>query len=892
MANMTSTTGFTDPTTDKTISVVTNFGIGAGVFIFALFLYDILRYFAPGHCYNRANATTNPANNDYDGTPLQSPNLPSALPLSWIWSTLRYSEEKLLKTHGLDVTMYIRFLSTQAKIFLALSIITSIVLIPTYATAESPDLDSLRDGIQGPSGIERASLANVADMSPRLWVTLVSEIAVVFIILMFLYYDLVAYTMYRRKYRADNIQNPSNFAILIMDIPPESREEAAIYRVFESIFPGQVCAVHPVRDAHHLLALKTRYVTCVNKRQRAQYSAVAKKTPVENASDAGDEPSSPPATSTPSNNQTDEDEVVARRDIPIASLNDLQPSSVPSSQASITGFVSDELLQSTNLTRAPDDILERGGRVMFAEEVNSERPNNSLIARDTSDIQPIEMPSTIRPRSTLRLSERFQASPRLRALTRVIFDQIVEMERLETKARDVVVEVEKSIDQSAPITHAAFVVFQSKVTTTCAVTAPIWPTIGTFKVQRAPDPRAINWDRINITRYTTRIRQYLSFGVLTTLTLLWTVPSGFIQALGNLEVLGNTLEKKIPFIKEFADNNQQLAKFLEGILPPLLLFLVLLLIPFVMRFIISFERIPSKVQVEARVRNFLFFFYVMSNFVYQVAIGSFLNSLQLILENPRELVTFLSTSVPTQATFLMKYVLINSFLGSTFGMLNTGRLLFRPLIMWRVRTERDKMQGDKLFAAYPFAKMYALCMMISLISYVYATIAPIMNLVALLYFSIAYLCTKQILLYSHQPMYEGGGYMFRDAWTGLLIGLYVHQLSMIGIFILKRAAPQVILAILSLLFSIWFTLYCRRRFLYRVEHGTLVDQTHQDDHDEEEVSYDAIPSHFSDMYVHPGLKPVEMLEDITVDLAKAPAQRQAKVPDIAITPPASLDLPW
>lgn len=867
------TGGAVDPTADRTISVVTNFGIGAGVFILVLFLYDLLRYFVPGHVYNRSNATKNPANNDYGGSALQSPDLPSSFPLSWIWSTLKYSEEKLVKSHGLDVAMYIRFLGTQAKIFLALTIITSIVLIPTYATAKSPDLDSDRDGIQGPSGIERASLANVAPMSSRLWVTLVSEVAVVSIILMFLYYDLVAYTMYRRTYRADNNRTPSNFAILILDIPSESRQEANIYRVFDSVFPGQVCAVHPVRDAHHLLSLKARYVTCVNKRQRAQLSADS-RTNSELASENGyDVDDTADAAHHPASDEQNEHSMPKITFQDIVSPVSPDGGNKDSKRSAVDAYVSDDLLTATNLTRADSNMAAGSGTVMFAPSTNF-RESQKRDTTSTSQPRPQSLtPSQTRPRSGFRISERFIASPRLRALTRVDTDQIADLERQEMKARDVVVEVERSIDQSAPITHAAFVVFHSKVTTTCAVTAPVWANIGTCKVSRAPDPRAINWDRINISRYTTRIRQYISFGVLTALTLLWMVPSGFIQALGNLQQLGESLRDVMPFIKEFADNNKDLAKFFEGVVPPLLLFLVLLLIPFVVRFVISFERIASKVSVEARVRNFLFFFYVMSNFVYQVAIGSFLTSLQRIIENPREVVTFLSTSVPRQATFLMKYVLINSFLGSAFGMLNTGRLLFRPLVMWRAKTPRDRIQADEIFAGYPFAKMYALCMMISLISYVYATIAPIMNLVALLYFSIAYLCTKQLLLYSHQPAFEGGGYMFRDAWTGLLIGLFVHQLSMIGIFTLKRAAPQGILAIISLLFSVWFTLYCRRRFFYRVEHGTLMDQSHQGD--EEEGIYDKIPPNFSDMFVHPGLKPVEMLEDIHVDLAVAPSQRAA-----------------
>lgn len=901
-----------DPTADRTNSVVTNLIIGTVAFLFILTLYDILRYFCPRHVFCRSFASPNPANNDYDGTPLQSPSLPRPWPLSWIPSTLSYPEEKLYQTHGLDVTMFVRLMATQARIFFALSIFTAIVLIPTYSTAASPDLNPQKPGVQGPRGIELASLANVQDMSPRLWVTLISELAVVLIILIFLYRDLVAYTKYRRRYRSDNCRNPSNFAILLMDIPTDRRDELNIFNLFNAVFPSQVVAVHLVRDAQHLLALKMKYVSAVNKRQRVERYVVAPDPPnvitdapphpnavvhpdsisaveprvsatpastpvtVDGADDVPQPSREPsftaqaccicPKTTRKAPKENAESDarpaILNRRPCDLNShVSDYPESYVtaPENVISVVRVSEDESHAGENATHNDDDALRCTQHTNNCESpgLNAQHATNVLPATPTS--QPPVQPSI--------------ASPRLRALMRSETNEILQYLRQEDKARNVVVDVERDLDYSAPVTHAAFIVFRTKVAATCAVTAPLFPDTDCYQVVRAPEPRAINWTRITISRYTTRLRRYATFGVITALTLLWTLPSGFIQGLNSLEKLGELLKDKAPWLKEFVVNNKGLAHFLEGVLPPLLLFLVLLVVPLLTRFIVSFERIADNVRAEARVRNFLFFFYVMSNFVYQVTLGSFIKELQNIINNPRNIVSFLSTSVPTQATFLMKYVLINSFLGSALGMLNTGRLLIRPIILCRAKTDRDKMLGDRSFADYPFAKMYALSMMIALISYVYATIAPIMNIVALLYFSIAYLCSKQMLMYSHRPFFEGGGFLFRDAWTGLLIGLYVHQMAMIGIFSLKKAAAQATFAILSLGMSLAFTLHCRRKFFGHIEHGVLLDQRIRDvDHGNLEVDNlrDDIPPHFPDMYIHPGLKPVRALEDMTMDPVTTP----------------------
>lgn len=722
----------------NTLGVLTNLGIGAAIFISVLLLFDLLRYCFPGMYYYREAAAKDPLWNRYDNTPLVALQRPSHLPFAWIPSTLAYSEAATITTHGLDVAMYLRFLATQVKVFFCLTIFTAIVLYPTYITADNRYLP---DGNPSKAiGIELVSLSNVPDKSSRLWVTLIADLIVVAIICWFLYRDIQVYTKYRREYRSSS-SNPSNYAVIILDIPEPYRQSEKIQNVFESIFPQSVVAVHVVYNAENFYALKQKYVDAVAKLERAQWDVT-------------------------------HDPQAKRPSISLSELNHVDP-------------------DATDL-----DEYEQVDAIEFW------RKQTSILRKS-----------------------------------------------IETKQQD--------LQQIAPLTHAAIVVFRTKKDATCAVTAPIWGGGGEWKISRAGEPRAVNWDRLDITNWTTRIRSYISGAALIAVALFWTIPSSFIQALGNFTKLADEYDNS--FLADLANADQGLVRFLEGILPPLLLFLVLLLVPLIMRFVISFERIHSRILVESKIRNYLFFFYVTVNFFYVILIGSVLKQFREILDNPTKIVSFLSTSVPAQSTFLMKYVLINAFLGSAVGMLNIGRLLIRPFTMRNKRTLREKRNGDGIFAQYPFGKLYALCTMISLISFVYSTIAPLICLVALLYYSIAYLCTKHLLLYGHRPLFEGGGYLFRDAWTGLLVGLYVHQVSMIGIFILKLALPQAILGGISFVFSIWMTMYCRQRYLFPAKHGTLFDQCNGD---EENGLVDEIPDHFPDLYIHPGLKTLDELVEI------------------------------
>lgn len=163
--------------------------------------------------------------------------------------------------------MYVHLLATQARIFFALSIFTAIVFIPTYSTANSPDPNPKEKGVQGLCRIELVLLANVGDTSSRLWLILVSEIAFLLTILVFLYGDIVVCTKYRRRYRSSNCRNPFKFAILLIDVPAGNGDEINFYNHFNAIFTTQTAVVLIVQDAQHLLAPKIKYVSTANSRQ-------------------------------------------------------------------------------------------------------------------------------------------------------------------------------------------------------------------------------------------------------------------------------------------------------------------------------------------------------------------------------------------------------------------------------------------------------------------------------------------------------------------------------------------------------------------------------------------------------------------------------------------------
>lgn len=713
-------------------------GFGAGIFFVLYLLFEILRRRLPDLYYWRNKATRYPEYCDYNGEPLGTAPLPGAF---WPRVVVPYPEACIRESHGLDTALYLRFLATQAKIFAVLSVFTGVVLLPTYATAGHSKLPESHPNFT--TGVQALSLANVEPSDNRLWVTLLADIAVVVFVCWLLQREISHYVNVRREYRAS--LNPANYAILVVDIPPEARNECAVRDLFDKAFPGDVEAVHIVRNAKALLAKKQKYLNMYAKKEALELK----------------------------------DQGTVEGDSPQDDLD------VHSTHATV------ESVAAREQSRDRDD------------------------AGDTSDT-----PSQI--------------------------DDLLEDVRA--------VQDDPDYCGQAPVTHAAFVVFKTKRAASLASTSSVWRNPSFFKVTRAPEPNAVNWDRIHISRQTSALRLVISLSVLLVITLFWFVPVTFIQGLSNLSKFAE--QDGFAWLADFIDAAPGFAEFLESVLPPILLFVINLLVPLIFRFVLSFTRSMSKAKLDALVRNSLYVFYATSTFWQNVLAGSTLQAIETIVDKPdaRVLLDLLSSTIPAQGTFFMKYVLLNAFLGAGLGVLNLGRLLFRPVFFASARTERQLRKAGAAMSEYPVFKLYSIGLMVALICTVYSTVAPLICLIGAFYFGIAYMCTKHTLLYSNVYPYQGGGFMFRDACTAMLINVYMHQIVMIGLFTLKATYTLVVISSLSLLGTLYFYFYLKRRFWTISKHGSLVDQV---EIEEDREGGDVIPAHYAQLYIHPGLEPIE-----------------------------------
>lgn len=409
----------------------------------------------------------------------------------------------------------------------------------------------------------------------------------------------------------------------------------------------------------------------------------------------------------------------------------------------------------------------------------------------------------------------------------------------------------------ASLNSAAVVVFENRRTASVAAQTNFQLKEHEWRVERAPEPKAVNWSAFSIPGYQVGIRNFITIVTALALTLFWVVPVTFIMSLtslttlSELEINGHT---PFSFLQNLIDWNSTIFEIIESYLPAVILSLFLKLIPTFLRLILSIARVPSLANLDRQVRDWYFNFIIFSNFLFVIVSGSLLNELTAIIRRPERSVDFLASTAPKQGAFIMNFVLIQAFTEAPKEILQIGRVIIRWFkLTFLSRTTRERKEAEIGDPEFKFYKYYAVSQLIALLGIIYSTIAPFIIPCVLGYFVVMYIVWKYTLCFSLYNEYRDGGKMYGGALYGALTGLFLHLLTMIGIFGLNRSSAQSILVVFPAIICLVFLRTCRVSFTDIIEHGSALASLR---HAEESEGVDVIPAELAEKYTQPGFIPL------------------------------------
>eukprot|EP01133_Synstelium_polycarpum_P007006 gene7006-8139_t len=316
-----------------------------------------------------------------------------------------------------------------------------------------------------------------------------------------------------------------------------------------------------------------------------------------------------------------------------------------------------------------------------------------------------------------------------------------------------------------------------------------------FIVTPAPEQKNLKWKNLTVTREERMFRRVAVSLAFFALFCFYTIPVTAISAISKLENLA-----KVPVLNwlvEVVEMNDYMQGIVEGYLPSLALVAFMGLLPLIIRLLLHFNKEDTKTMFFHKIFTTYWAFLVVNVFIIVTISGSVLSVLFRVLENLtlKQIVTLFGSSLPTQSSFFINYILVQSLTSVPFDIVRPIELIFGI-----IRSARETSPGEKIRAMSHddptclTSIKYARELLILVITLSYSTLSPFIIPFGLMYFLIDYFVSKYNHIYSFCPKYQSGGTIWPLVFNRLCVGLAIYQITAIGTFLLKTFIPGIIIS--------------------------------------------------------------------------------------------------
>jgi hypothetical protein len=323
-------------------------------------------------------------------------------------------------------------------------------------------------------------------------------------------------------------------------------------------------------------------------------------------------------------------------------------------------------------------------------------------------------------------------------------------------------------------------------------------------------PDDVIWDNLNVVGIHRWWRRAVSLAACTGLIIWWSIITTFVNGLANL----STLVKYLKFLAD--DDGQPLPVLgpLQGIIPPMAMALLMMILTFILRRLTLFEGVPLNTAVQMSLLHKYHFFQVVNVLIVSTFASGITNSIQAIIDNPSSIINILASKMPAASNFFITYLLLQGFTGAAKEMLMVvpfvlkwfkNRVLVKtPRAIWENKSMPTFEWGTSL---PPHTLAFG-------IGVTYCVIAPVTQPFVLFYFIFYYVVYRYQFLYVYdQPdETEMGGRAFPVIVSHIFSTLYISEVTMIGIFLLKQSIAPPILLLILLLITVIANIYVEKAY--------------------------------------------------------------------------------
>ncbi|KAI8633373.1 hypothetical protein F5Y19DRAFT_462415 [Xylariaceae sp. FL1651] len=315
-------------------------------------------------------------------------------------------------------------------------------------------------------------------------------------------------------------------------------------------------------------------------------------------------------------------------------------------------------------------------------------------------------------------------------------------------------------------------------------------------------PGEVVWSALKVSWWQRVIRRFAVIGFISALIIFWAIPVAVVGAISNINALSG-----IFFLHWIQLIPQIILGFVQGLLPSVLMAVLLSLVPVIMRLCAKLSGEPSLSRVELFTQNAYFAFQVIQLFLI-TTLTSAASAVGLqIFEHPESATSLLAENLPKASNFYISYFIVQG-LGIAASLLSqvAGFVIFNLFYKFLSGTPRALYTKWANLSAISWGSVLPVYTNIAVISITYAGIAPLMLGFATIGISIFYLAWRYNIFFVTDTKIDTRGLIYPRALKQLFAGVYIAEVSMIGILGASVAIGPLVLMIIFLVFTTLFHL--------------------------------------------------------------------------------------
>lgn len=773
----------------------------------------------------------------------RAPKPPYMYPLGWLVSVLHTSDEEVLKMVGLDAYMFLRVQLLCFKSTLFFTIMGMIILVPLYATSNG--------GVHywGQYTIANIPLSTNANYSEsgRLWATTIMMYVYSFFVCRLLYYEYKVFFEKRIHFMINGdpeTPKQANYTVMLENVPISLRSVPKLRALFDKLFPGQVYCIEIALDLGELEKLCATRKVIRNNLEKAiaisnayaiPYTVNLTKEFFKNSTN----PSKPVGKSSfwglfgyelydaveVYEKKLDElnKDVLDRQRLYYNKAIELESLETPANKEHIAD---DAILNLVN-----DDIHEL---LPFTRSINSSRDSESPRKVDQAalgisvafpDLEASSLGSQKKKPSEQSLLENdsFKAeaskistvnNPVIRSTLAVAEDFISKEVQSQEKF------IGSTLGLFIPGTTVyyrhvgtAFVTFKTRIAKVYCERAMLSHRYFQMKATSAPNPNEIIWPNIPTHLRLQKYRGFFANCLLFVLAFGW---SALAYVVSNLSEGLNSFSY-IPWIAD-AQSYFLFRIFGQYIFLLLLLLLMALLPLFFDAICRRYEGIKTETWIHESIMQ-RYFYYQLAYVLSTTGLSGLTTSGGCLANGSCEVAQLIGKTLPSFSSFFVTLLVFKAFIQMPVSLIRGWPLIriatvkFCCLLNRKKVTRREIRNGIFFDPPMLYGWYYPSILMVVLIFFVFAVLAPVLMPVACVFFMFTYIVYKHHLLYVYVDFYQAGGVLFVSVFNQIMLSNLIAVLCLLCYYSLggRLIAPfYALLPILPLLFFFWHT--CQQRF--------------------------------------------------------------------------------